>query len=95
MEILLLFGIVIGGADVRNVLGLAVSNIGLRMMIEEARGGVPLTENFIRKLHQALLREYYMLYWFSLVVYRRSCVIHVEQYKTRSNNVITRYGDRI
>lgn len=39
MEILLLFGIVIGGADVRNVLGLAVSNIGLRMMIEEARGG--------------------------------------------------------
>ena len=33
-----------------------------------------------------------MVYWVFLVVYRR--VIYAEQYKTRPNNVITRYGDR-
>lgn len=52
-EILLLFGKVIGEADVRDVQEMTASNVGLRMMTEEATvKGVPLTQNFIRTLHK-------------------------------------------
>lgn len=51
-EILLLFGKVIGEADVRDVQEMTASNVGLRMMTEEATvKGMPLTQNFIRTLH--------------------------------------------
>ena len=77
-EILLLFGKVIGEADVRDVQEMTASNVGLKMMTEEAAvKEMPLTQNFIRSLHQTLLREDY-----------------TGQYKTRPNSVITRYGDR-
>ena len=56
-EILLLFGKVIGEASVRDVQEMTASNVGLRMMTEEAKvKETPLTQNFIRTLHQTLLR---------------------------------------
>ena len=59
-EILLLFGKVIGEADVRDVQEMTASNVGLRMMTEEAVvKGMPLTQNFIRTLHKTILREDY------------------------------------
>ena len=62
-EILLLFGKVIGEADVRDVQEMTASNVGLRMMTEEAVvKDVPLTQNFIRTLHKTLLREDYTVY---------------------------------
>ena len=62
-EILLLFGKVIGEADVRDVQEMTASNVGLRMMTEEAAvKGVPLTQNFIRTLHKTILREDYTVY---------------------------------
>ena len=62
-EILLLFGKVIGEADVRDVQEMTASNIGLRMMAEEASmKEIPLTQNFIRTLHRTLLREDYTVY---------------------------------
>ena len=62
-EILLLFGKVIGEADVRDVQEMTASNVGLRMMTEEARvKESSLTQNFIRTLHHTLLREDYTVY---------------------------------
>ena len=62
-EILLLFGKVIGEASVRDVQEMTASNVGLRMMTEEAKvKEAPLTQNFIRTLHQTLLREDYTVY---------------------------------
>lgn len=59
-EILLLFGKVIGEAEVRDVQEMTASNVGLKMMTEEAAvKDVPLTQNFIRTLHKTLLREDY------------------------------------
>jgi len=56
-EILLLFGKVIGVADVRAVQEMTASNVALRMMTEEsALKDMPLTQNFIRTLHKILLR---------------------------------------
>ena len=94
-EILLLFGKVIGEADVRDVQEMAASNVGLRMMTEEAKvKETPLTQNFIRTLHKTLLREDYTVYRNLPGGVQTSYVIHAGQYKTRPNSVITRYGDR-
>ena len=94
-EILLLFGKVIGEADVRDVQEMTASNVGLRMMTEEAAlRDVPLTQNFIRTLHKTLLREDYTVYRNLPGGQQTSYVVHAGQYKTRPNSVITRYGDR-
>ena len=94
-EILLLFGKVIGEASVRDVQEMTASNVGLRMMTEEAKiKETPLTQNFIRTLHQTLLREDYAVYRNLPGGIQTSYVIHAGQYKTRPNSVITRYGDR-
>ena len=94
-EILLLFGKVIGEADIRDVQEMTASNVGLRMMTEEARlKETPLTQNFIRTLHQTLLRDDYTVYHNLHGGVQTSYVIHAGQYKTRPNSVITRYGDR-
>ena len=61
-ELLLLFGKVVGEAEVKDVQEMAASNVGLKMMTEEAGlRDVPLTQNFIRTLHQTLLREDYLV----------------------------------
>lgn len=94
-EILLLFGKVIGEASIRDVQEMTASNVGLRMMTEEAAmKEMPLTQNFIRTLHKTLLREDYTVYRNLPDGIQTSYVIHAGQYKTRPNSVITRYGDR-
>lgn len=94
-EILLLFGKVIGEADVRDVQEMTASNVGLKMMTEEADvKEMPLTQNFIRTLHKTLLREDYTVYRSLPGGMQTSYTVRAGQYKTRPNSVITRYGDR-
>ena len=94
-EILLLFGKVIGEASLRDVQEMTASNVGLKIMTEEAKiREVPLTQNFIKTLHQMLLREDYTVYRNLPGGVQTSYVIHAGLYKTRPNSVITRYGDR-
>jgi Fic family protein len=94
-EILLLFGKIVGEAQVRDIQEMTASNVGLKMMSEEASlKDMPLTQNFIRTLHQTLLREDYTVYRELPNGVQTSYVIHAGQYKTRPNSVITRYGDR-
>ena len=62
-ELLLLFGKVVGEAYVKDVQEMVASNVGLKMMVTEARESQqPLTQNFIRTLHRTLLREDYTVY---------------------------------
>ena len=94
-EILLLFGKVIGEAELRDVHEMTASNVGLQMMTEQASlKDMPLTQNFIRSLHHTLLREDYKVYRNMPNGVQTGYVIHAGQYKTRPNSVITRYGDR-
>ncbi|MGI6224218.1 MAG: Fic family protein [Prevotella sp.] len=94
-EILLLYGKIIGEAEVKDVQEMAASNIALRMMTEQASlKDIPLTQNFIRTLHKTLLREDYTVYRNLPGGQVTSYTIHAGQYKTRPNSVITRYGDR-
>lgn len=93
-EILLLFGKIVGEAEVRDVQEMTASNVGLKMMTEEAAlKDVPLTQSFIRTLHKTLLREDYTVYRTLPGGVQTSYVIHAGQYKTRPNSVRTRYGD--
>ena len=79
----------------RDLEEMKASNVGLKMMIEEANmQDTPLTQNFIRTLHQTLLREDYTVYHTLPGGVQTSYVIHAGLYKTRPNSVITRYGDR-
>lgn len=94
-ELLLLFGKVIGEAQVRDVHEMTASNVGLQMMGEEAAmKEMPLSQHFIRTLHKTLLREDYTVYRSLPGGQQTGYVIHAGQYKTRPNSVITRYGDR-
>ena len=94
-EILLLFGKVVGEAEAKDVMEMTASNVGLRMMTEEAKlKDIPLTQNFIRTLHKTLLREDYTVHRNLPGGQTTSYTIHAGQYKTRPNSVITRYGDR-
>ena len=94
-EVLLMFGKVVGEADVNDVHEMTASNVGLRMMIAEAAvKEKPLTQNFIRTLHRTLLREDYKVYRDLPGGIQTGYMIHAGQYKTRPNSVITRYGDR-
>ena len=93
-EILLLFGKVIGEANVKDVQDMTASNVTLHMMKEEATiKETPLTQAFIRTLHKTLLREDYTVYRNLPGGMQTSYTVHAGQYKTRPNSVITRYGD--
>ena len=94
-ELLLLFGKVIGEANVKDVQDMTASNVGLKMMeVEALETQQPLTQSFIRTLHRTLLREDYTVYRNLPGGVQTSYTVHAGQYKTRSNSVITRYGDR-
>jgi len=94
-EILLLFGKVIGEAKMLDLEEMKASNVGLKMMMEEATTTkTPLTEMFIRQLHKTLLREDYVVYRNLPDGQQTSYTVHAGCYKTRPNSVITRYGDK-
>lgn len=94
-ELLLLFGRVVGDAVMRDLEEMKASNVGMKMMQEEAKvKDYPLTETFIRQLHKTLLREDYEEYRNLPGGAVTSFTIHAGRYKTRPNSVITRYGDR-
>ena len=94
-EILLLFGKIVGEAEAKDVQEMTASNVGLKMMKEEALlKDIPLTQHFIRTLHKTLLREYYKVFRNLPGGETTSYTIHAGIYKTRPNSVITRYGDR-
>ena len=94
-ELLLLFGKVVGEAQMKDLEEMKASNVGLKMMQEQAGlKDMPLTQNFIRQLHKTLIREDYTVHTTMSGGKQGGYVIHAGQYKTRPNSVITRYGDR-
>ena len=94
-ELLLLFGKVVGEAEMKDFEEMKASNVGLKMMQEQCTlKDTPLTQTFIRQLHQILLREDYTVYRTLPDGTVSSYVIHAGRYKTRPNSVVTRYGDR-
>ena len=93
-EILLLFGKVVNEANMRDLEEMKSHDVALKMMISEAKEyGKPLTEVFIRQLHQIMFREDYeeqkVLPDGRIITY----TVHVGCYKTRPNSVRTKTGE--
>lgn len=93
-EILLLFGKVVNPANMRDLEEMKSHDVALKMMISEAKEtGKPLTEVFIRQLHQIMFREDYeeqRVVPDGTVSYY---TVHVGRYKTRGNSVRTKTGE--
>ena len=93
-EMLLMFGKVVENADMKDLEEMKASNVGLKMVKDMALDkDQPLSEYFIRTLHQTLLREDYTVYRQLPDGTTTSYVIHAGQYKTRPNSVITATGE--
>lgn len=93
-ELLLLFGKVSGEGDLRDFMEMKASEVSVKMLSEVIESKEPLSQSFIRQLHQTLLREDYVVYRSMPDGSPTSYTIHAGRYKTRPNSVITRYGDR-
>lgn len=94
-EMLLMFGKVVENANMKDLEEMKASNVGLKMVKEMALDKEqPLSEYFIRTLHQTLLREDYTVYRQLPDGTTTSYVIHAGQYKTRPNSVRTATGER-
>lgn len=93
-EVLLLMGEVIGNAKMKDLEEMKAHNLCLKMMEEEARNADHLSESFIKRLHQIMLREDYTVYRQLPGGQQTSYVIHAGTYKTRPNSVITPSGER-
>lgn len=94
-EFLLMFGQVVDNANMKDLEEMKASNVGLKMVKDAALDKEqPLTEYFIRTLHQTLLREDYTVYRQLPDGTTTSYIVHAGQYKTRPNSVITATGER-
>ena len=94
-ELLLMFGRVVGDANMKDLEEMKAHNVCLKMMQEEASiKEKPLTESFIRTLHHTMLREDYTVYRQLPGGVNTSYVVHAGCYKTRANSVITPSGER-
>ena len=94
-ELLLLFDKVDGNAKMQDLEEMKAHNVCLKMMQTEAADKErPLTEAFVRKLHETLLREDYTVYKTLKDGTQTSYVVHAGVYKTRPNSVITATGER-
>lgn len=94
-EMLLMFGKVVDEANMKDLEEMKAHNVCLTMMQTEAgEKDKPLTETFIRQLHNTLLREDYTVYRQQPDGSTTSYVVHAGVYKTRPNSVITVTGER-
>lgn len=93
-EVLLLLGEIVGFAKMKDLEEMKAHNICLNMIRQEADTDEPLTETFIRQVHQVMLREDYKVYRKLPGGKNTSYTVHAGRYKTRPNSVITPTGER-
>lgn len=93
-EVLLLMGEVIGNAKMKDLEDMKAHNLCLKLMEDEAKNADHLSESFIKRLHQVMLREDYIVFRQLPGGQQTSYVVHSGTYKTRPNSVITPSGER-
>lgn len=93
-EVLLLLGKITGSARMKDLEEMKAHNICLDMIKREADGDEPLTETFIRQVHQVMLRGDYQVYRNLPGGQTSSYTVHAGRYKTRPNSVITSTGEK-
>lgn len=90
---LLLFGITAQGKPLKDHLEIEGHNEAIEWVIERVTGEYPLTENFIRELHQLLLKE---SYWVDAITPEGAPTkkkVEAGKYKSQPNHVLTATGE--
>ena len=90
---LLLFGITAGGKPLRDSLEMTGHNEALKWIEEVIREERPLTENFIRQLHELILKEDYQVNAETSDGKPTKKWVRVGKYKTEPNHVETITGE--
>lgn len=90
---LILFGITAQGKPLKDHLEMTGHNEAIKWIEEVVREERPLTENFIRQLHQLLLKEPYQVDAVTPSGQPTKKWVKVGEYKTTPNNVITVTGE--
>lgn len=93
-ESLLISGMVVGPAKMRDLEEMKAHNICLNMVEEAAIEKKPLTENFIRQIHAAMLREEYQVVREIPTGETISFSVHPGRYKTQPNSITAANGER-
>lgn len=90
---LLLFGITAQGKPLKDHLEIEGHNEAIEWVIERVTGEYPLTESFIRELHQLLLKE---SYWVDAITTEGAPTrkkVEIGKYKSQPNHVLTVTGE--
>ncbi len=90
---LLLYGITAQGKPLKDHLEMTGHNEALNWVLDIVKGGRPLTESFIRELHQLLLKEPYEVDAITPDGKPTKRMIQVGQYKSVPNHVKTATGE--
>ena len=90
---LLLFGITAGGKPLRDTLEMTGHNEALKWIEEVVEEERPLTENFIRQLHELILKEDYQVDAITPDGKPTKKWVRVGKYKTQPNHVKTITGE--
>ncbi|QIX60749.1 Fic family protein [Hymenobacter sp. BT18] len=90
---LLLHGLTASGKPMRDHLDIKGHNEAVLALEEFVRSEYPLTEQFIREMHQVLLGEAYRVSAQTADGQPTSKLIQPGQYKTSPNNVLTKTGE--
>jgi Fic family protein len=90
---LLLYGITAQGKPLKDHIEITRHNEALNWVLDVVKGGRPLTESFIRELHQLLLKEPYEVDAITPDGKPTKRMIQIGQYKTVPNHVRTVTGE--
>lgn len=90
---LILFGITAQGKPLKDHLEMTGHNEAIKWIEEVIKEERPLTENFIRQLHELLLKEPYQVDAVTLDGKPTKKWIQIGQYKSLPNNVVTVTGE--
>ncbi len=90
---LILFGLTAQGKPIKDHLEITGHNEALKWIEEIARQDFPITELFIRELHQLLLKEPYQVDAITPDGLPVKKTIQVGSYKTTPNHVLTKTGE--
>jgi Fic family protein len=90
---LILFGITAQGKPLKDHLEIEGHNEAIEWVTERVKGEYPLTESFIRELHQLLLKAPYWVNAFTPEGAPTRKKVEIGQYKSQENYVLTDTGE--
>lgn len=90
---LILFGITAAGKPLKDHFEMTGHDEAVKWVEDVVKEGRPLTENFIRELHKLILKEPYEMPTVTPEGIPAKRIIHVGEYKTSPNHVLTPTGE--